>query len=87
MDNETMCCHTLFLKLQSDDDLRMSLGKPTTNNAYNRVTIHDSVANKVLKMCGWIKWYSQVTILSKLNLMPNISVIEKVVQQSAGICH
>ena len=43
------------------------------------------VTNKMLRVFGCIEWYSQVIIISKSDLMPNISIIEKVNQQVAAI--
>ena len=44
-----------------------------------------SIANKELRLCCCIQWYPQVTNISKLYLMPNFSMIEKVVQQECAI--
>ena len=41
--------------------------------------------NKELRLCCGIQWYPQVTNIFKLDLMPNFSMIEKVVQQECAI--
>ena len=48
-------------------------------------TYWGSIANKEFTLCCCILWYPQVTNVSKLDLMPNISMIEKVVQQVYAI--
>ena len=62
-------CRNLLLKVQSDDALRKSPDKP----------FHVPIANKELRLCCCIQWYPQVTNIYKLDLMPNFSMIEKIV--------
>ena len=71
-------CRNLFLKVQSDDELRKSPDKPEQRVEIPR--IDGSIANKELRLCCCIQWYPQVTNISKLDLMPDISMSEKVVQ-------
>ena len=72
-------CRNLFLKVQSDGELRKSPDKPF------HALMHGSIANKGLRLCCCLQWYPHVTNISKLDLMPNFSMIEKVVQQECAI--
>ena len=56
-----------------------------TSHLISHSRIDGSIANKELRLCCCIQWYPQVTNISKLDLMPNFSMIEKVTQQECGI--
>ena len=66
-------CRDLFLKVQSDAELRKS------------PRIDGSIANKELRMCCYLQWHSHVTVISKLDLIAEH--LHDLKSRSAGMRH